>query len=151
MRFVNVLTHCTISPFVFIQLIIFYLLSKRPKGRGIRPEEIKLHLHCAFRGRFGYKKDNCCNMFKNKLGIDCEGNVYTCPWCGYIEVPNADNPFYLGNLLVKPLKDIISDTSTSNRYKDATSTLRQLKLWIQAFKFRACIISSKLPIDTIIM
>lgn len=73
----------------------------------------KVHVQCALRGKL-YGEN--CNMLKQKIGIDCAGNVFACAWGGYIKGFSkeniAENPFYIGNLLEKPLKDILSSELT---------------------------------------
>lgn len=68
----------------------------------------KVHIQCALRGKL-YGED--CNMLQQKVGIDCAGNVFACAWGGYVKGFHRDriteNPFYIGNLLEKPLKDIL--------------------------------------------
>lgn len=72
-------------------------------------KNVKLHLHCAFRGCLDLENRYYCNMLEDKIGVDCAGNVYTCPWCGYINKCNIKNPFYIGNLLNKSLRDILQE------------------------------------------
>ncbi len=76
-------------------------------------DNVNIHLHCALRCE-EQNSQGQCNMLTNKLGVDCEGNVYACCWAGYLGCKKEDNPFYLGNLLEKDLKDIIHDTAALN-------------------------------------
>lgn len=68
----------------------------------------QVHIQCALRGKL---YGEACNMLQQKIGIDCAGNVFTCAWGGYIKgFPRdciARNPFYIGNLLETPLKEIL--------------------------------------------
>lgn len=78
-----------------------------------------VHVQCALRGKL---YGGACNMLQQKVGIDCAGNVFACAWGGYIKGFRKDrimeNPFYIGNLLEKPLKDIlISDRAQRLREK----------------------------------
>lgn len=89
--------------------------SNYPKGYDVQKfinifqqyidNKIKIHLHCALRCEFC--DDENCNMLNNKIGIDCEGNVFACCWAGYLDCSINDNPFYIGNILETDLKDII--------------------------------------------
>lgn len=67
---------------------------------------IRLHIHCSLRCQYGVE-DNKCTMLTKKIGIDCEGNVFTCCWAGYLNCDLTDNPFYIGNLLEQDLEEII--------------------------------------------
>lgn len=69
---------------------------------------IELHLHCALRGKYETTKNNYCNMLESKIGIDCAGNVYACPWGSYLKVGITDNPFYIGNIIMDTLEEIMS-------------------------------------------
>ncbi len=58
--------------------------------------------NCAMRGE--------CNGFcDSKLGLDQHGNLYCCIWAADLNVPVAKNPFYLGNLLERPLAEILAE------------------------------------------
>lgn len=97
------------SPDKFISAFLKYA-----EGTSIQ----KVHIQCALRGRL---YGEACNMLREKVGIDCAGNVFTCAWGGYVNgFPHdriTESPFYIGNLLEKPLKDILSS--------DRTQLLRQ--------------------------
>ncbi len=68
-------------------------------------KNIILHLQCALRCKYS---DGCyCNMLQEKIGIDCCGNVFACAWAAYLDCNVHDNPFYIGNLINKSLKDIL--------------------------------------------
>lgn len=66
-----------------------------------------IRMHCALRCDLCDSGDNC-TMLKNKLGVDCSGNVFACCWAGYLDCDLNENPFYLGNLLERNLSEIIS-------------------------------------------
>lgn len=87
------------SPDKFVSTFVKYA-----EGTSIQ----KVHIQCALRGKL-YGED--CNMLRQKVGIDCAGNVFACAWSGYVKGFQHDriteNPFYIGNLLEKPLKDIL--------------------------------------------
>lgn len=76
-------------------------------------DNVNIHLHCALRCE-EHSNQEQCNMLTNKLGIDCQGNVYACCWAGYLGCTKDKNPFYIGNLLEKDLKDIIHDSAALN-------------------------------------
>ena len=78
---------------------------------------IAVFYHCSIRACLSFSdKNNCCLMMRRKIGIDCEGNVFTCAWAGYLHdqiefckmISPIDNPFYLGNLVVNNLSEILS-------------------------------------------
>lgn len=69
--------------------------------------DIELHLHCALRGLAGNKEN--CTMGIKKIGIDCGGNVFACAWAGYLPVNLNDNPFYIGNLLINTINEIMKN------------------------------------------
>ena len=53
-----------------------------------------------------------CSMLEHKIGIDCAGNVFACPWGAYL--PNNEinnNPFFLGNLTKQSLNNILNNNS----------------------------------------
>jgi len=81
------------------------VFSRYAEGTAIQ----KVHVQCALRGKL---YGEACNMLRQKVGIDCTGNVFACAWGGYIKGFTKDriteNPFYIGNLLEKPLKDILA-------------------------------------------
>lgn len=84
-------------------------------------KDIKCKLHCSLRSLPYFKvEDASCNMLKNKLGIDCAGNVFACAWGGYLaDIDSVENnPFYLGNLVKTPLIDIIEGKSKTSQYKN---------------------------------
>lgn len=72
-----------------------------------------VHIHCALRGRLLRAS---CNMLKDKIGVDCSGNVFACAWGGYVKGCNkdniSDNPFYIGNLLENTLQEILVSKRT---------------------------------------
>lgn len=67
---------------------------------------IQLHIHCSLRCQYCINEDKC-TMLTQKIGIDCEGNVFACCWAGYLNCTLADNPFYIGNLLEHDLDEIL--------------------------------------------
>lgn len=74
-------------------------------------KHINYRLQCALRGKINGDQ---CNMFDEKIGIDCAGNVFACAWGGYVRNANgeeyhniSDNPFYLGNLTQDDLYTIL--------------------------------------------
>lgn len=69
--------------------------------------KIQCDLQCALRGKY---KNEFCNMYTEKIGIDCQGNVFACAWGGYINEDVENNPFYLGNLLEMDLYEIMRGT-----------------------------------------
>ncbi len=79
---------------------------------------ISYRLHCSLRILPAFSSnlsDNHCGMFENKLGIDCQGNVFACAWGGYLNSNKsvAQNPFYLGNLTKTTLSQILSGESST--------------------------------------
>lgn len=94
-----------------------------------RIDNVDIHLHCALRCE-EHTNPPQCNMLTNKLGIDCQGNVFACCWAGYLGCEKENNPFYLGNLLEKDLKDIICDAAASNLSETANRSQCNI------FKFR---------------
>ncbi len=87
----------------------------------LESENIKCRLHCSLRALSCFGDDilhNHCSMLENKLGIDCEGNVFACAWGGYIRSnnPPTKNPFYLGNLTRVPLIKILNESSKTPYY-----------------------------------
>lgn len=85
----------------------------------LNESDIPYKLHCSLRilPAFGSSiRENHCSMFENKLGIDCQGNVFACAWGGYLNSskPITQNPFYLGNLTKTPLSQILSGESSTN-------------------------------------
>ena len=66
------------------------------------------------------EKNYCrqCEMLTHKLGIDCNGHVYSCIWGAYIKQfcsSNAsyeENPFYLGDLKENSMYTILTDAKT---------------------------------------
>ena len=89
------------SPERFIETFVKYAKNTCIKN---------VHIHCAFRGKI---LGNQCNMLKNKVGVDCSGNVFACAWGGYIKEFDknniCENPFYIGNLLEMPLSEILKN------------------------------------------
>ncbi len=87
------------SPVNFVKKFIEYAKNTCIKN---------IHIHCALRGKV---TNSQCNMLNHKIGIDCSGNVFACAWGGYLlgfDKHNIDsNPFYLGNLLEKPLLEVL--------------------------------------------
>lgn len=69
-----------------------------------------VHIHCALRGKI---LGTPCNMLRDKIGIDCSGNVFACAWGGYVNGYDkyniCDNPFFIGNALEKSLLNIMED------------------------------------------
>lgn len=80
--------------------------------------DFDMSLNCSLRVKCGKTK---CNMKREKIGIDCDGNVFTCIWGAYI--PNflnniKDNPFYLGNLLEETMYEILTSPKSIKYFKD---------------------------------
>lgn len=98
------------SPDRFVSVFLKYA-----EGTSIQ----KVHIQCALRGRL-YGK--ACNMLREKVGIDCAGNVFTCAWGGYVNgfpCGNVEkNPFYIGNLLEKTLKEILASERAQFLYRN---------------------------------
>lgn len=74
--------------------------------------DFSVSINCALKTEEKIFQDNVarrCPMLNEKLGIDSEGNVFACMWAAYLRGYNTveDNPFYLGNLLEKPLYEIV--------------------------------------------
>lgn len=69
--------------------------------------------------------ENYCQMLENKIGIDCEGNVFACAWGGYVKIndPPTQNPFYLGNLTKVDLIRILTNKSKTNQGIDIFSEI----------------------------
>lgn len=92
---------------------------------------ITCRLQCALRGKI---KGDHCNMFEEKIGIDCAGNVFACAWGGYVRKkdgneysPISENPFYLGNLKETDLLSILRSSKAHvirNRIAKQTSHCR---------------------------
>lgn len=61
---------------------------------------LNVHMHCAL-------PDRKCNMYEEKIGIDCAGNVFACTWAGYVVADINENPFYMGNVYEQNLRDIL--------------------------------------------
>lgn len=85
----------------------------------LEESNISYRLHCSLRILPSFSSslaENHCNMFENKLGIDCQGNVFACAWGGYLNSskPISQNPFYLGNLTKTSLSQILSGESSTN-------------------------------------
>lgn len=63
-----------------------------------------------------------CGMLKRKLGIDCNGRVYACIWGAYIKEFSGDNyknnPFYIGDLNVNTMYEILTQPSTLKLLKN---------------------------------
>lgn len=79
-----------------------------------------IKLHCAFRASLD-GESNYCNLLAEKIGLDNSGNIYACAWAGYLkDIPNLDNPFYLGNILDNGLSTIFR----SQRYEEIRNNLR---------------------------
>lgn len=57
-----------------------------------------------------------CDMLKRKLGIDCNGRVYTCIWGAYIKEFMGENyqsnPFYIGDLTKNTMYEILTKPAT---------------------------------------
>lgn len=70
---------------------------------------IPVHLHCVLRGEINQDISHC-GMAQTKIGIDCAGNVFSCAWAGDYNYPYALDtfPFYIGNLLVSSLDELLS-------------------------------------------
>lgn len=68
-------------------------------------KDIYVRVHCAMRGIEGV--DDNCDMLLNKIGIDCEGNIFMCAWAGYLQMDRERNPFYLGNILKQDFESMI--------------------------------------------
>lgn len=70
-----------------------------------------------------------CDMLRRKLGIDCNGRVYSCIWGAYIkEFSNgnyADNPFYLGDLTKNTMLEILTSPQTQKRLKRMENNMKQ--------------------------
>lgn len=87
--------------------------------------KIPCKLHCSLRILPAFNQDvtsNYCQMYENKLGIDCAGNVFACAWGGYLTFSNSPikniptkNPFYLGNLTKTPLIKILNNESRTTQ------------------------------------
>ena len=75
----------------------------------------KIEISCAMKHEFN-EMGNCNMLSERKLGLDQQGNLFTCIWAADILEDRATNPFYLGNLLEKKLLDILSSNSIK-RYK----------------------------------
>lgn len=77
-----------------------------------------VHVQCALRGKL---YDETCNMLRQKVGVDCAGNVFACAWGGYVKGYTrnniTENPFYAGNLLEQPLKDILASDRAQCLYQ----------------------------------
>lgn len=80
-------------------------------------KKIPVKLQCALRARY---ENSSCNMLAEKIGIDCAGNVFACAWGGYVTRNAMDSPFYLGNLLQKDLKFILT-SDYSQRIREQIS------------------------------
>lgn len=78
----------------------------------------RVHVQCTLRGKL---YGEACNMLRQKVGVDCAGNVFACAWGGYIKGFTKDhiteNPFYVGNLLEKPLKEILASDRAQCLYR----------------------------------
>ena len=77
----------------------------------------KIKLHCAFRCYIPNENKNYCNMLLEKLGVDNNGNLYTCAWAAYLNIDKKNNPFYLGNLLNQSLEEIVNSERYSYIYE----------------------------------
>ena len=93
------------SPEHFVQTFIKYAENTCIKN---------IYIHCALRGKITGAQ---CNMLRDKIGIDCSGNVFACAWGGYVggydKYNISESPFYMGNLLKKPLAEILTDKHTT--------------------------------------
>ena len=82
--------------------------------------KFKIEYNCSLGVKvFEHGKDRrtCrnCEMLTNKIGIDAQGNVYTCIWWAYIPEfagKPCENPFYLGDLKKESLYDILTNPQT---------------------------------------
>lgn len=83
--------------------------------------KFKIEYNCSlgvkvFEDRKSNETCRNCEMLTNKLGIDAQGNVYTCIWGAYIPElvgkPLEENPFYLGDLKKESLYDILTNPQT---------------------------------------
>ena len=88
-----------------------YPKSYAPKGvidymRENLRKDMKLHIHCAMRGLTGTAEN--CSMLNRKIGLDCAGNVFICPWAGYLPGIKEKNPFYLGNALEQDFPELLN-------------------------------------------
>ncbi len=63
-----------------------------------------------------------CGMLKRKLGIDCNGRVFTCIWGAYLNDFTGDNyidnPFYIGDLNKNTMYEILTQPSTLKLLKN---------------------------------
>lgn len=63
-----------------------------------------------------------CGMLKRKLGIDCNGRVFSCIWGAYIgefsDQNYKNNPFYLGDLNTSTMYEILTKPSTLKYLKN---------------------------------
>ena len=83
----------------------------------IEANNIPCSFHCSLRVLDATSNSSkLCSMLKNKIGIDCAGNVFACAWGGYLnigeEVAVEKNPFYLGNLANQTWSDIMNTKPT---------------------------------------
>lgn len=81
---------------------------------------IPCRYHCSLRilSKLGVCESHC-NMLEKKIGIDCAGNVFACTWGAYLKLLDChdikQNPFYLGNLVLSSLKDILEGHETQTK------------------------------------
>lgn len=98
--------------------------------------KFKFEYNCSlgvrvFEGGKTGKTHRSCEMLTNKLGIDAQGNVYSCIWGAYIPEfagkPIEENPFFIGDLKKDSLYDILTNPKTikmTNKLKDKSSGCR---------------------------
>lgn len=88
--------------------------------------DLSYRLQCALRGRY---EDQNCNMLSEKIGIDCEGNVFACAWGGYIVEDVNKNPFYLGNLRDKDLQEILAGERAYKMKRQIAAPSKQCRVF----------------------
>jgi len=81
-----------------------------------------IYLNCALRVK--YNTNEVCTMLREKIGIDCAGNVFACGWAGYIceDVDIGNNPFYLGNLIHQSFDEILNTDKARRISKGCDNT-----------------------------
>lgn len=70
----------------------------------------------AVKGKLKKSFIKTCRMGVEKLGIDCNGRVYSCIWGAYINEFSGENyinnPFYMGNLKEETMYEILTKPET---------------------------------------
>lgn len=98
-------------------------------AKKIVKENKEYRLHCALSSISNNIDGKYCSQAFNKLGIDCNGNVYTCPWAEHLDNPTT-TPFFIGNINdFTDMKEMLIESANYNKVISESALSRACKIF----------------------